>query len=113
VVTEFQGFAWLPAGNGLLVSRAAGGDDKTGVLEVTLSRVLLDGSPAKPLGRMRLPVYMGGFIGSVNYRLHPDGSRIAFERHTGMLAQFWAIDNLAQFIKSGASPAGPPGRHNR
>jgi dipeptidyl aminopeptidase/acylaminoacyl peptidase len=113
VVPNFQGFVWLRAGNGLLVSQATGVNAETGVSEVTLSRVLLDGSPAKAMVRMRLPVYDGGFIGSLNYSLHPNGSRIAFERHTGMLAQFWAIDNLAQFIESGAPPAATPGPNRR
>jgi hypothetical protein len=30
-----------------------------------------------------------------------------------MLAQFWAIDDLAQFIKSGAPPAATPGPNRR
>jgi hypothetical protein len=39
--------------------------------------------------------------------LHPNGSHIAFERHAGVVSQLWAIDNLAQFIKSGRSVAVP------
>jgi hypothetical protein len=50
-------------------------------------------------GRLRLPAYERGFVGSLHYSRH--GSRIAFERHTGTPSQYWAIDNLAQFIKTG------------
>jgi hypothetical protein len=50
----------------------------------------------------------GGFVGTRHYSLHPDGSRIAFERHAGTLSQYWAIDNLAQFIKSGAAVSPNP-----
>ena len=102
---EFQGFMWLPAGDALLVVRGTAGN--TDAPEVTLWRVSLDGTAA-PLGRMRLPAYQGGFVGSLNYTIHPTGSRIAFERHAGMVSQFWAIDNLAQFIKSGGAVAVPP-----
>jgi dipeptidyl aminopeptidase/acylaminoacyl peptidase len=102
---EFQGFMWLPAEDGLLVARDAGGSEASP--EVTLWRVLLDGTPAAAVGRMRLPAYQGGFAGSGHYTLHPNGSHIAFERHAGVVSQLWAIDNLAQFIKSGRSVAVP------
>ena len=105
---EFQGVMWLPTGDALLVSRVSQGDAAAGVSEVTLWRVPLDGTPAASVGGMRLPVYEGGFIGSLHYSLHPDGSRIAFERHAGTVGQFWAIDNLAQFIRSGAALSPDP-----
>ena len=108
---EFHGFMWLPDGNGLLVVRGNPGMDASP--EVTLWRVLLDGSPATAVGRMRLPAYQGGFVGSLNYTLHPNGSRIAFERHAGMVSQYWAIDNLAQFIQSGGAVAVPPDPRSR
>jgi hypothetical protein len=56
---------------------------------------------------MRLPSFEGGVAGSLNYSLRPDGKRFAFERHAGSVSQFWAIDNLAQFIQSGGSVAVP------
>jgi serine/threonine protein kinase/Tol biopolymer transport system component len=103
--TEFQGVFWPPSGNVLLVARVSGGDQKTGVSEVTVWRVPLDGGPATAVGRMAID---GGFVGTRHYSLHPDGSRIAFERHAGTLSQYWAIDNLAQFIKSGAAVSPNP-----
>jgi Tol biopolymer transport system component len=103
--SEIQGVMWLPAGNALLVPRRAF-DDKTP--DVTLWRVPLDGSAATAVGRMRLPAYEGAGWLSLHYSLHPDGSRLAFERHAGMVSQYWAIDNLAQFIKSGGAVAIPP-----
>jgi hypothetical protein len=56
---------------------------------------------------------LGGVVPPSNFRAwlpphyspHPDGSRIAFERHAGMVSQYWAIENLAQFIRSGATAA--------
>jgi Tol biopolymer transport system component len=108
--SEFQGVMWLPTGNALLVPRKAF-DDKTP--DVTLWRVPLDGTAATAVGRMRLPAYERAGWLSLHYSLHPDGSRIAFERHAGMVSQYWAIDNLAQFIKSGgavAIPLDPRGR---
>ena len=108
---EFQGFMWLPAGDGLLIVRGSPSADPSP--EVTLWRALLDGSPAAVVGRMRLPAYQGGFLGSLNYALHPSGSGIAFERHAGTVGQYWAIDNLAQFIQSGAAVAVPPDPRSR
>ena len=104
---EFHGFAWLPGGTGLLVAR--GMPSEEAAPEVTLWRALLDGSTATMVGRMRLPAFERGFVGSIHYSLHPDGSRLAFERHAGMLSQYWAIDNLAQFIKSGGTVSPDPG----
>jgi Tol biopolymer transport system component len=107
--TEFQGLMWLPDGKGLLVSRVPAGVDTapTATSELTLWRVLLDGSAATTVGQMRLPAYEGAGWLSEHYSLHPDGSRLAFERHAGMVSQYWAIDNLAQFIKSGGSAVQP------
>jgi len=64
--------------------------------------VPLDGTAASAVARMRLPAYEGGFRAAWNYSLHPDSSRIAFERHSGLVSQVWAIDNLLSFIHSGA-----------
>ncbi len=52
---------------------------------------------------MRLPAFERAFVGAFNYSLHPDGTRLAFERHAGLVAQVWALDNLLQFIQSGKS----------
>jgi hypothetical protein len=65
------------------------------------------------MGRMPLPIYKGGTFGSGWYQLHPNGSRIAFQRHSGTVSQYWAIDNLAQFIRSGGSIAVPPDPRSR
>jgi hypothetical protein len=47
---------------------------------------------------------------SLHYSLHPDGTRLAFERHAGFIAQVWAIDNLMAVIQSGASMPAVPRR---
>jgi serine/threonine protein kinase/Tol biopolymer transport system component len=118
---EFNGHMWLPNGEGLLVARVS----KESVLavaanpgltnpelsnpEIAFWRVPLDGGPAAEVGRMRLPAYDRALVGSLNYSLHPDGSRIVFQRHAGLRAQTWAVDNLLQFIQSGATaPPEPP-----
>jgi hypothetical protein len=111
---EFSGFMWLPAGNGLLVSRRIRNETAMAPTpEVTLWRVLLDGSPATAVGRMRLPPNDRSFYGSIHYSLHPSGSRIAFEWHAGFVSQVWAIDKLAQFIRSGGSLSAPSARQRR
>jgi hypothetical protein len=114
-LTEFQGVMWLPHGEGLVVARLSSGQASALVAnpdipspEVTLWRVPLDGGPAAEVGRMRLPAYERAFVGSLNYSLNPDGSRIAFERHAGLRAQEWAIDNLLPFIQSGATATPEP-----
>jgi hypothetical protein len=78
--------------------------------EITLWRIPLDGAPAVEAGRFRLPAFDRAIIGSFNYSLHPGGTRLAFERHTGFVAQVWAIDHLMAFIKSGASVTAVPRR---
>jgi Tol biopolymer transport system component len=108
---EFHGFMWLPTGKELIIVRGA--PSMEAAPEVTLWRTPLDGTPATEVARMRLPAFQGGFVGSLNYTMHPSGSRIAFERHAGMVSQYWAIDNLAQFIQSGAAVAVPPDPRSR
>jgi len=120
-VTEFHGVMWQPDGRGLVVSRVSSAsvaavaanpgrrDAEISSPELAFWRHSLDGGPAAEVGRMRLPPYERAFVGSLNYTLHPDGSRLAFQRHAGLRAQVWAIDNLAQFIRSGAAvPPEPP-----
>jgi len=112
---------WQPDGRGLVVSRVSSAsvaafaanpgrrDAEISSPELAFWRHSLDGGPAAEVGRMRLPPYERAFVGSLNYTLHPDGSRLAFQRHAGLRAQVWAIDNLAQFIRSGAAaPPEPP-----
>jgi hypothetical protein len=103
LLNEFHGIMWLPDRKSLLVARPsdvrAWGEPAP---EITFWRVPLDGTAASAAARMRLPAYEGGFRAAWNYSLHPDGSRIAFERHSGLVAQVWAIDNLLSFIRSGA-----------
>ena len=103
LLNEFHGIMWLPNGEGLLVARPS---DARGWSEpdpeITFWRVPLDGTAASAVARMRLPAYEGGFRAAWNYSLHPDSSRIAFERHSGLVSQVWAIDNLLSFIHSGA-----------
>jgi len=115
--TEFQGVMWLPNGEALLVARYS--SEQASALasnpdirdpEVIFWRVPLDSVPASEVGRMGLPAYERAFVGAVNYSLHPDGSRIAFQRHAGLKAQVWAIDNLLPFIRSGATAAPEPPR---
>jgi serine/threonine protein kinase/Tol biopolymer transport system component len=115
--SEFHGIMWLPNGEGLLVARysseqaaAVAADPDIRSPEVTFWRIPLDGVPAAEVGRMRLPAYEHSFFGSMNYSLHPDGSRVAFQRHAGLQAQVWAVDNLQQFIRSGAPAAPEPPR---
>ena len=57
---------------------------------VTLWRVPLDGSASIQVASLRLPPADDGFLGAFNFSLYPDGSRIAFERHAGFIAQTWA-----------------------
>lgn len=100
---EFVGMMWMPDGNGLLVVRTVGApsaDDASP--EVTFWRIPLDGGSPVEAGRMRLPPFESSPEGAFHFSLHPDGSRVAFERHAGFLSQVWAIDNLLPFIQSGA-----------
>ena len=100
--TEFQGIMWLPRGDGLLVAR--GGLTAAGASsDVTFWRVPVDGGAATEAGHMQLPPYEDGIYGAFNYSLDPQGAHIAFERHAGLVAQEWAIDNLLPFIRSGKS----------
>jgi serine/threonine protein kinase len=110
--TEFWGVMWLPNSRELLVVRPADfaralEDDSP---EVVLWRVSADGTSSEEVARMRLPAFEGGSVGAGHFSMNPDGSRIAFERHRGTVAQIWAIDNLLPFIQSGASAAAGPGR---
>ena len=102
--TEFKGVMWSPDGSAMLVVRR---DSNTTLDEtspkVTLWRVPLDGGAEVELGQMSLPTFERAYLGAFNYSLHPDGSLMAFQRHAGLLAQVWAIDNLLPFIQSGAS----------
>jgi serine/threonine protein kinase len=102
VWTGVHGFAWLRNGRDVLVSRQSAADsaDVTSP-EVTLWRVTVDGGAATAVGRLRMPAHQYSVYGSLNYSMHPAGSRLVFERHAGLVSQVWAIDNLLSFIKSG------------
>jgi serine/threonine protein kinase/Tol biopolymer transport system component len=109
-VVDFHGTTWLADGTGLLVARSNAAEMVKSDPEITLWRIPLDGAPAVEAGRFRLPAFDRAIIGSFNYSLHPGGTRLAFERHTGFVAQVWAIDHLMAFIKSGASVTAVPRR---
>lgn len=110
-MTGFQGLMWLQDGTGLLVARLSDPSDSTKTdPQVTLWRIPVDGSPATEAARFRLPAFEDAIVGSLHYSLHPDGTRLAFERHAGFVAQVWAIDNLMAFIQSGASMPAVPRR---
>jgi Tol biopolymer transport system component len=95
---------WLPDGNAMLgvttPASQAGGEASP---EVTFWRIPLDGSMPTAAGRMRLPAYQNARFNARHYSLNPDGTRIAFERHAGVVNQVWAIDHMLGFIQSGAS----------
>ncbi len=102
--SNIHGLMWLPDGNALLVASVPDrADMEEASPEVTLRRVPLAGGPVSVVGRMHLPAFARAYFGSAHYSLHPDGSRIAFTRHAGVVSEVWAIDNLLQFIQSGES----------
>ena len=70
--------------------------------ELRILRVPLDGRPASEVGRLRLPAYQKAIYGSLEYNIHPSGTRMVFTRHAGLVSQVWAIDRLLAFIQSGA-----------
>jgi Tol biopolymer transport system component len=106
-LSEIQGVMWLPDGGALLLARTALTTTPNDSPEVTFWRTPIDGSESSETGRMKLPAYKGGIWGAQNYTLHPSGTRIAFERNAGFIAQEWAIDNMLQFIQSGRSVVVP------
>ena len=95
---------WLPGGNAMLAvttpARQARGEASP---EVTFWRIPLDGGMPTAAGRMRLPAYQNARFNARHYSLNPAGTRIAFERHAGVVNQVWAIDHMLGFIRSGAS----------
>ncbi len=118
---EFGGVMWSPDGEHLIVARVARGPieavNAIGIPnaipespEVTLWRLSLDGTTTGEVGRFRLPAFENAFVGATSYGLRPDGSQIVFQRHTGTAMQRWAVDNLLEFIQSGATAQPPPGR---
>ena len=100
--SEFRGAMWTSDGEALIVVRGGrmeGADAPSP--EVTLWRYPLDGGEPTEVGAMQVPSTETGFVGTLNYSLHPDESSIAFERHVGFVAQVWAMDELLPFIQSG------------
>ena len=99
---------WMPDGQRLLVVRYE--DDVAGSTEwvqrpLWLWEVPLDGRPARKLAPLPLPRVEGGYFAGIgSFTIHPDGKRLAYHSHEGYVEQTWAIDNLAQFIKTSAAP---------
>ncbi|MDX1393478.1 MAG: protein kinase [Gemmatimonadota bacterium] len=109
--TEFKGMMWPPDGEHLILVRGPTGEFPVPESpEVTFQRLAIDGRTAEEVGRMRLPPFRDAFYGAVGYGLRPDGSQIVFQRHTGTAVQRWAIDNLLEFIRSGATADALPRR---
>jgi len=106
-LTEIQGIMWVPDGSALLLARTAITTQPSDSPEITFWRVPIDGGRSSEAGHMQLPAYKGAIWGAQNYAIHPSGTRIAFERNAGFIAQEWAIDNLLQFIESGRSVVVP------
>ncbi len=114
VWTGFQAAMWLPDGDALLVVRQPENPSPEQLRpEVTFARVAIDSGVETQVGRVRLPAFEGGFYGALHYSLHPRGSHVAFQRHAGLVAQVWAIDNLLQFIQSGESAPLTPNSRDR
>lgn len=92
--------AWMPTGDRLLVvqleSFGAGSGPVHSIWEVPVA-----GGPARKLNTLRLAKVQGRDLGIGGMTVHPGGKLLAFQRHEGIVEQFWAIDNLAQFIKAG------------
>lgn len=105
--SEIQSIMWSPRGEELLLVRSPITSKPSDAPEVAVWRVPLDGGKAIEAARMQLPAYKGGVWGSRAYTINPSGTRIAFVRSAGFVAQEWAIDNLLQFIKSGRSVVVP------
>jgi len=105
--SEIQWIMWSPRGDELLLVRSPITTKPSDAPEVSVWRVPLDGGKAVEAGRMQLPAYKGGVWGSRSYAINPSGTRIAFVRSTGFVAQEWAIEDLLPFIKSGRSVVVP------
>jgi WD40-like Beta Propeller Repeat len=89
--------AWMPGGDRLLVVQLEPGGGSTH----TVWEVSVDGGPPRKLNPLRLTPVTGRSLGLGSVTIHPGGKLLAFQRHEGIVEQFWAIDNLAQFIKTG------------
>jgi len=109
--TEFRGVMWSADGEHVIVVRGPLFDSiPPENPEMTLWRQSLDGTTSEEVGRFRLPAFENAWYGANSYGLRADGSQIVFQRHTGTVMQRWAVDNLLEFIQSGASAQLPPGR---
>jgi hypothetical protein len=89
--------AWMPGGDRLLVVQLEPG----GGSAHTIWEVPVGGAAPRKLNALRLTPVKGRNLGSGFLTIHPGGKLLAFQRHEGIVEQFWAIDNLAQFIKAG------------
>ena len=97
--------AWMPSGDRLLVDVREAGDGYDWMQQpqvpFSLWEVSLTGAPPRKLGLLPLPEVEGSFVGPTSFSMHPDGKRLAYQCHEGLVQQIWAIDNLFQFIKTG------------
>jgi WD40 repeat protein len=92
--------AWMPTGDRLLVAQLDSFGPASGPVH-SMWEVPTAGGPARKLNSLRLAKVQGRDLGIGGVTIHPGGKLIAFQRHEGWVQQFWAIDNLFQFIKAG------------
>ena len=92
--------AWMPDGDRLLVVQLDSFGPGSGPVHSNWE-VPVAGGPARKLNTLRLAKVQGRDLGILGLTVHPGGKLLAFQRHEGIVEQFWAIDNLFQFIKTG------------
>ena len=95
---------WKPGGDGLLVVRFDDGPPPANPMQpppLWVWDVPFGGGSPRKLGSLPLPKAEGTFVPPWVFSLHPDGKRLAFQSHEGLVQQTWALDNLFQFIKAG------------
>src|SRR5262249_26229952 len=89
--------AWMPGGDRLLVVQIEPGKG----FSHSIWEVPVDGAAPRKLNSLRLTPVKGQNLGASSLTIHPSGKLLAYQQHEGIVEQFWAIDNLAQFIKAG------------
>jgi hypothetical protein len=89
---------WMPSGDRILAVRST--RSSTNEMPFALWDVPLTGAAPRRLGLLPVPNFRGGY-GVSGMRVQPDGKRLEFQFHEGLVEQTWAIDNLFQFIKAG------------
>jgi hypothetical protein len=89
-------------GDRLLVVRTDDGPYTSDTAEYTwFWEASLTGAAPRKLGPLPKPPVRSGGRQAFSYTVHPDGKLLAYQLREGLVAQTWAIDNLAQFIKAG------------